>query len=127
MRRCWPSATALDGVKDGVITDPPACNIDFAKIQCKAGDQPDCLTASQVKYIRADYAGSRNPRTGELLVSGPFARLRSCAADAGTLEAGGTRPSGFWRYFVFDDPKWDWPQLRLRQGRGLRGQEDRAR
>jgi feruloyl esterase len=97
----------LDGVKDGVLTDPTTCNVDFAPIQCKAGDQPDCLTASQVKYIRADYEGPRNPRTGERLMWGhsPGAEVRNNAAE--TLDADATQPSGFWRFFVFDDPTWD--------------------
>jgi feruloyl esterase len=97
----------LDGVRDGVITHPPACKVDFAAIQCKAEDRPDCLTASQVKYIRADYEGSRNARTGERLMWGhsPGSELRANAPE--TIEVDAIQPSGFWRYFVFDDPKWD--------------------
>ena len=97
---------ALDGVKDGVITNPPACRIDFTKIQCKAGDRPDCLSASQVKYIQADYAGPRNPRTGELLAPGHSPGFET-RGSAETLGPEATQPSAFWRYFVFDDPKWD--------------------
>ena len=99
----------LDGVKDGVLNDPRACKVDFSKIQCKDGDQPSCLTASQVKYIKADYAGSKNPRTGEILMFGHmpgFEALQSGRVKE-TPDAGESLPSAFWRYFVFDDPKWD--------------------
>jgi feruloyl esterase len=99
----------IDGIKDGVINDPRACKVDFTKIQCKSGDQPDCLTASQVKYIKADYAGSRNPRTGETLMFGhmPGFELLQSGRVRETLDPGESQPSAFWRYFVFDDPKWD--------------------
>jgi hypothetical protein len=60
-----------------------------------------------VKYIRADYEGPRNPRTGERLMWGhsPGFELRNDSPEALGVDA--TLPSGFWRYFVFDDPKWD--------------------
>ena len=48
----------LDGVKDGVIDDPRQCKFDPAKLQCKAGDGPDCLTEGQVTALKAIYAGS---------------------------------------------------------------------
>jgi feruloyl esterase len=37
----------LDGVKDGVIENPLQCRFDFAKLACRAGDAPDCLTIGQ--------------------------------------------------------------------------------
>jgi feruloyl esterase len=43
---------AKDGVKDGIISDPPACRFDPTELQCKAGDGPDCLTASQVETAK---------------------------------------------------------------------------
>jgi feruloyl esterase len=101
----------LDGVKDRVLTDPRACKVDLAALQCKSGDQPDCLTASQVKLISADYAGPRNPRTGGHLMWGHapgFELLHGGRTSfRETPEADATVPSGFWRYFVFDDPNWD--------------------
>jgi len=64
------SCDALDGVKDGLITDPTKCNFDPAVLQCKAGDQEDCLTAAQVETVQAIYSGPKNPRTGESLYPG---------------------------------------------------------
>jgi feruloyl esterase len=100
---------AKDGVKDGVIESPPACDFDPGMIQCKAGDQPDCLTASQVKLMRADYRGPVNPRTGQLIVPGHSVGFE-LQLGARTQFSETPRPaeaSGFWRYFVYDDPKWD--------------------
>lgn len=55
---------AADGVEDGVIGDPEHCRFDPGVLACKAGDQPDCLTAEQVGAVRRIYAGPVNPRTG---------------------------------------------------------------
>ncbi len=100
-----------DGVKDGVITHPPACNIDWSKMICKAGDQPNCLTASQAKLMQADYAGSSNPRTGERLMFGHAVGFEIEHGErtnfAETPSPNRLEASAFWRYFVFDDPKWD--------------------
>src|SRR5262245_14723848 len=37
-----------DGVKDGVIEDPPRCAFDFATLTCSGDDRDDCLTKAQV-------------------------------------------------------------------------------
>ncbi len=42
-----------DGVKDGIIADPPACHFDAAKLACKSGHTQNCLTAAQVKSLSA--------------------------------------------------------------------------
>ena len=31
---------ANDGVKDGLISEPESCHVDFSSLQCKAGDFP---------------------------------------------------------------------------------------
>jgi feruloyl esterase len=61
---------ALDGVKDGVISDPTKCHFDPASLQCKANGQTGCLTAAQVQTAKEIYAGPVNPRTGESLYPG---------------------------------------------------------
>ena len=102
-----------DGVKDGLIGDPRACKFDPGAMLCKAGDGADCLTPPQVAAVRAVYEGAKNPRTGERIYPG-WVR--------GSEASGGARPGGwsgyfvgqpeparldFWRYWVFDDPNWD--------------------
>ena len=50
----------LDGLKDGIITDPRACRYDPVALQCKAGQAPpDCLTAKQVETVRKAYEGQK--------------------------------------------------------------------
>jgi len=47
---------ANDGVKDGIISEPLACQFDPGVLACKAGDGPDCLTAGQVASARQLYS-----------------------------------------------------------------------
>ena len=60
----------LDGVKDGLISDPPKCNFDPGTLECKQGDRDDCLTALQVETVRELYSGPVDPRTGQSLYPG---------------------------------------------------------
>lgn len=60
---------AGDGVVDGLVSNPAACDFDIAALQCKAGATQDCLAAPQVQALRNIMAGARN-RRGEPLYHG---------------------------------------------------------
>ncbi len=107
---------ALDGLEDGVLDDPRACDFDPGTLTCPAGrDGADCLTPGQVEAVRDIWAGSRNS-AGEVVFPGlvpggengpgggwqawvtgrePFSSLHWLAAD------------GFFKYMVFEEPDWD--------------------
>jgi feruloyl esterase len=61
---------AVDGVKDGLISDPRFCQFDPAILTCKGADAPDCLTSPQVATLIKIYGGPKNPRTGEQIYPG---------------------------------------------------------
>ncbi|KAF7297491.1 Carboxylic ester hydrolase [Mycena indigotica] len=42
----------LDGVMDGIITEPDDCHFDANKLLCKAGQTSGCLTATQVQAVK---------------------------------------------------------------------------
>jgi hypothetical protein len=63
------SCDKLDGLADSILTDPRACKFDPAKLQCKQGDGPNCLTAEQVAAAKALYSGPVNSK-GEKLMPG---------------------------------------------------------
>lgn len=47
----------LDGVADGILTDPRACSWDPGELECKAAASAECLTHAQVETVRRVYAG----------------------------------------------------------------------
>jgi len=98
---------ADDAVKDGIISSPGRCHFDPAVLQCKAGDQPDCLTPAQVAAVRAIYQGPRNPRTGKSIFPG-FSPGSEAMFPIQTM---GPEPFGasytYMKDLVFGDPKWD--------------------
>jgi feruloyl esterase len=61
---------AVDGLKDGLITDPRQCRFDPAVLECKSEDTNSCLTAAQVQTVRRVYSGPVNPRTKEQIYPG---------------------------------------------------------
>lgn len=106
---------ALDGVKDGLVEDPRACEFDPSVLACQAGDGTDCLTAAQLEALAKIYSGPKNPRTGEQIFPGypPGTENSSFGwdrwitpADPGTsLQAmfGNT----YYGQAVFELPDWD--------------------
>ena len=104
-----------DGIKDGIISDPRTCHFDPGVLLCKGEENDQCLTAQQVEAVRKVYAGPKNPRTGEQIIAGYSPGSESPAGDNW---AGGWKMYitdrkepmrlDFWRYWVFDNPKWDW-------------------
>ena len=106
---------AADGVIDGIISDPQSCRFDPGALLCKGEENDQCLTAPQVEAVRKVYAGPKNPRTGEQIIAGYSPGSESPSGDNW---AGGWKMYitdlkepmrlDFWRYWVFDDAKWDW-------------------
>jgi feruloyl esterase len=93
---------ALDGVKDGLLTDPRACKFDVAALQCRAGDAEDCLTAPQVETVKRLYAPARTS-SGEVVFPGkaPGSELGWTANQS--LSA---LPSGSFMV-AYNNAKWD--------------------
>lgn len=97
---------AMDGVRDGIVSEPLRCKFDPATLLCQGPDSDTCLTAPQVAAVRKIYDGAKNPRTGQQLFAG-WAR-GSELGWAGYF-VGHPEPAraDFWRYWVFGDPAWD--------------------
>jgi feruloyl esterase len=99
---------ALDGVKDGLLTDPQKCRFDPATLLCRSGDREDCLTAGQVQSVKAAYAPAKK-RGGELIYPGllpggetGWAMLTATAPEPGGIDV------GMFRFVAHADPNWDW-------------------
>jgi feruloyl esterase len=105
----------LDGVVDGIISDPPSCRFNPAVLLCKGAENDQCLTAEQVAAVKKVYEGPRNPRTKQSIIAGYSPGSESAAGDvwAEGWKRYITDPkepmrADFWRYWVFDDANWDW-------------------
>ncbi|MDB5424922.1 MAG: hypothetical protein JWQ29_2338 [Phenylobacterium sp.] len=59
--RVTAACDATDGAVDGVVSDHRLCHYDVAKLACKAGDAPDCLTQPEIKSIKAILRGPLGP------------------------------------------------------------------
>ena len=51
---------AIDGLVDGLISDPLKCNFEPATLLCKNGESSNCLSKPQVEALRLIYQGPRN-------------------------------------------------------------------
>lgn len=59
-----------DGVKDGVLENPLACDFHPEQLLCAGPDTSSCLTKDKVKTADLIYQGPRNPRTGAQIYPG---------------------------------------------------------
>ena len=102
---------AHDGVTDGLLENPARCAFDPGTLLCTNEETDACLTSAQVGAARKIYASAVNPRTKEEIFPGmpPGSELTWGALT------GGTQPFpiavDFYKYFVFDDPTWDWKTM----------------
>jgi len=55
-RAVLAACDAIDGVTDGLLTDPHQCHFDPATLLCRGVDMDDCLTARQVEAVKLGYA-----------------------------------------------------------------------
>lgn len=64
---------ALDGLKDGLLTEPTGCHYDPVALQCKSGqDSSTCLTPAQVNMVREVYRGAHDEKGRQLVICGPL-------------------------------------------------------
>ena len=99
---------ALDGVVDGVIDDPRACDFKPASLLCPAGQTTGCLTQAQVTALEKVYQGPHNPRTGEELYPG---LVRGSERGWGGHTAGPSifsTADQFFKFMVYNNPSWDY-------------------
>jgi feruloyl esterase len=104
---------ANDGVKDGILTDPRACQWDPGTLACNAGASPPaCLTPPQVETVRRIYDGVKT-KDGEFAA---MPLMRGGEADwvsrmVGTpqqpLGLNAALGAPFMAYIVKHDPTYD--------------------
>jgi feruloyl esterase len=58
----------LDGLADGLLSDPRQCHFDPAVLRCNAGETNSCLTDPQIVALRAIYRGAHTPDGKQIYV-----------------------------------------------------------
>ena len=110
-RAALAACDAQDGVKDGFINNPAQCHFNPKTLLCKDGDSPDCLTAPQVRSLEKFYQGGTNSRGESLMtgyaMGGEWPTWKDWVTGHGPGGASGlSYVQNFFRYMVYDDPKW---------------------
>lgn len=102
---------AKDGLQDGLVENPLACQFDPKRLLCKGEDGPSCLTAPQLDSLIATTQGLRSPKTGEQLYPGfPLGSALLPGPVAGKNPDG----SGPQTYRILDnDPDWDFHRFAI--------------
>jgi len=67
------SCDAVDGLKDGQITDPRACRFNPSDVVCKPGQPADdqCLTSEEADVARKFYSGPTDVQGHHFTIGGP--------------------------------------------------------
>jgi feruloyl esterase len=115
---------AIDGLKDGIITDPRNCDFDPADLPvCPEGDPgEDCFTEEQVRIIKTIYDGVTVE--GKVVYPGFPLGGENRAAGWNSWIVGpepSLKPLGFpslqfgfgtemFKYLIYNDPEWDYAE-----------------
>ncbi|TDR89730.1 tannase/feruloyl esterase family alpha/beta hydrolase [Enterovirga rhinocerotis] len=106
-REVYAACDEADGVKDGVIADPRKCDFKPAALQCKAGQNSECLTETEVGALTKIYQGPKDSRGRQLYPGG--VPLGSEPHWARWITGAGAAPAilplfgqDFIRYMAFD-------------------------
>jgi feruloyl esterase len=111
---------ALDGIKDGILNDPRRCHFDPATLLCKTGDTAACLTNAQIDAVRKLWTGLRD-RDGDQIYPG-LVPGGEAGPGGWTNWITGREPGKgghsnlgipFFKYFVFENPDWDFRTFRF--------------
>jgi feruloyl esterase len=127
---------ALDGLEDGILSDPRECSFDVAALTCKSGQSNDCLTTQQVLAAKAVYDGPSDDQ-GQIFPGFPYGGETTPGGwsrwltgglkynvDEGSFQGGvevdddhaaPELPSvhygfgnGIMKYFIYNDPDWSY-------------------
>jgi len=110
----------LDGVRDGVIENPPSCRWDPGALLCKGVESDGCLTAPQVTALQEIYGGPRTSKGkqvfpgyspgGEGEPGGWAVWITGAAPQRSLMFQFGTE---YFKGMVFADPAWDFRAFQL--------------
>ncbi|KAJ9120083.1 hypothetical protein QFC22_002981 [Naganishia vaughanmartiniae] len=98
----------VDGVVDGILSDPEACNFVPESMTCKQGNNgTNCLTLDQLETFRKLYTTYVDSEQNYIF--SPYALGGELGYGSG-LSTATPFPiaEDYYKYFVLNDTKWDW-------------------
>ena len=111
----------IDGVPDGVIENPLACNFDPAELQCKPGQDPSsCLSSVELAGAREVYSGPRRADGSQILAGFPVgseANLPPTLMEKGIVASMLAVP--FYQWLVLQDENFSPATFRVESGAEL--------
>ena len=110
------SCDRLDGVKDGILSDPEKCHFNPAALLCKGADSDSCLTAPQVEAVKRVFADTKTSK-GEIVWTGYAPASDFGYTSLATKTGPDAPPSAMLldsiRILGYQDPNWDWRKFEL--------------
>ena len=122
--RIEAACDAQDGIEDGVLNDPLACDFDPSSLACAEGgsasETEGCLEAADLAAIEAIYGGPRGPNGESLHPGFPFGAEDVDGNGWGSWLVGPAMGGpfgpmaaygfgiGLMRYFIYQDADWDY-------------------
>lgn len=105
---------ALDGVRDGIITDPRTCKFDPTILRCPT-PTGRCLTETQIAALQKMYGGARRADDGGVIYPGWPVGSEGVQGGGGwqVYWANPRKPTepqrvDYFSRWVFGDPNWNW-------------------
>jgi feruloyl esterase len=122
-RAVLAACDALDGVRDGLLSDPRQCHFNPSTLLCRAGDADNCLTAPQLEAVKMAYAPAKKSN-GEMIYPGlvPGGETSWSALNGDAAEPGALNVEMF-RYVAHENPNWDWRTFDMERDTALADQK----
>jgi feruloyl esterase len=84
----------IDGLKDGIVSDPVGCRFDPASVRCPSGGEGRCLSAAQTDALRTAFAGPKDAKGRQVYPGFLFDTGIAATQGIPGLLAGGLNPVG---------------------------------
>lgn len=103
---------AMDGVKDGIVSEPRKCKFDPSVLLCKGADTDSCLTQEQVEGAKLVYAAARK-KDGTYIFPGKEPGSEPVWSQLNPAKAPVSLILGTFQVATYQDANWDWHNYNL--------------